>query len=693
VGIIESYTAADTFPTKLIQNKKVIDIHGKIIPYHIQLYPTNVCNLKCEFCSCANRNQKDELSLQDTISVLSDAAELGCKAVTISGGGEPLLHPNINEIIEIINDLGMKVGLTTNGIALSNIKIGNLRKNITWLRISHSDLREWTWDYEIKIAEILKYCGAVDWGFSYVVTDNINFEMLQKIIKFSNKKGAAYVRLVSNLLNLNDVSEMATIKEYLQSHDIDDSIVIYQGRKEFHPGIEKCLISLLKPVINADGYIYPCCLNSNETVIIDDNGILVPKRVNEVKEGDMALGHGKIKKVWKKPPEEILRITLKNNRFIEVSKDHIMVTSSSLDIKSERFKELNDYTLEEKLANTIEIDDLIPVKYQFNDFETSRFDSFIDDDLVWLKGQYVADGCSSDRGDKGYSIELKYGLHATEKLKKLEKVLNKFNYKYKVYKRRTGFQINIYSKLLFNIFKECGGDALNKRIPPSIFNCNNYQKELFLKSYFDGDGHLGKPNKSYKGYRIIFSTISKQLASDLVLLLSTLGIIATISIHKRDKMVIEEREVNCHDLYRVKISGNYNLLKLTMFPEIKYLDVTRRSPKRALGFYKKDGLMFVPVKKIEKIMSDDLFDIQVENTNMFYSSFGILLHNCGVQYARKEPDLSCGDSMAMGPIQDLKKIYQKQKYFNGNQCVKCYYNDYNFVLDKLILKIKHEDFL
>lgn len=259
MGIIESYTAADTFPTKLIQNKKAIDIHGKIIPYHIQLYPTNVCNLKCEFCSCANRNQKDELALKDIISVLSDAAELGCKAVTISGGGEPLLHPNINEIIEIINNLGMKVGLTTNGIALSNIKISNLRKNITWLRISHSDLRDWTWDYEVKISEILKYCAAVDWGFSYVVTDNIHFEMLQKIIEFSNKKGAAYVRLVSDLLNLNDVGDMATIKEYLQSHDIDDSIVIYQGRKEFHPGIEKCLISLLKPVINADGYIYPCC--------------------------------------------------------------------------------------------------------------------------------------------------------------------------------------------------------------------------------------------------------------------------------------------------------------------------------------------------------------------------------------------------------------------------------------------------
>lgn len=259
MGITESYTAADTFPTKLIQNQKVIDIAGKIRPYHIQLYPTNVCNLKCDFCSCANRGKKDELSIEQINSVLHTAWRLGCRAVTISGGGEPTLHPNINEILEKIKDLGMKAGITSNGISLKNLKIGNLRNNITWLRISHSDLRDWTKEYQTEIAEILKYGPAIDWGFSYVITNNINFEMLKNVIEFSNEHNAAYVRIVSDLLNLDDVGDMASIREYLHSHNVDDSIVIYQGRKNFHPGVEKCLISLLKPVINADGYIYPCC--------------------------------------------------------------------------------------------------------------------------------------------------------------------------------------------------------------------------------------------------------------------------------------------------------------------------------------------------------------------------------------------------------------------------------------------------
>ena len=259
MGNIESYTAADAFPLKLIQNKNILDYKGKIIPYHIQLYPTNICNLNCEFCSCANRNKKDTLSLEKITSVLKTAWKLGCKAVTISGGGEPTLHPNINEILDKIVSFDMKAGMTTNGITLNNISNENIEKYLTWLRISHSDLRDWTEKYQLKITNVVDACPSVDWGFSYVVTNNISYEMLADIVNFSNKHNATYVRIVSDLLNLDDIGDMANIKEYLHSHNIDDSIVIYQGRKNFHPGVEKCLISLLKPVINADGNIYPCC--------------------------------------------------------------------------------------------------------------------------------------------------------------------------------------------------------------------------------------------------------------------------------------------------------------------------------------------------------------------------------------------------------------------------------------------------
>ena len=40
---------------------------------------------------------------------------------------------------------------------------------------------------------------------------------------------------------------------------VDDSLVVCQDRKDYVTGAKKCYISMLKPVIGADGCIYPCC--------------------------------------------------------------------------------------------------------------------------------------------------------------------------------------------------------------------------------------------------------------------------------------------------------------------------------------------------------------------------------------------------------------------------------------------------
>jgi intein/homing endonuclease/molybdenum cofactor biosynthesis enzyme MoaA len=685
----ESYTSADTFPIKVIQNKNILSKSGKIRPYHIQLYPTNVCNLSCPFCSCSNRGKTDELPYADIKYLIKTVKNLGCKAVTISGGGEPTLHPDINKILKLIVANDMQVGLTTNGLSLFNIDINILNKNVTWLRVSHSDNRTFTENYENKLKSILSKCPTVDWGFSYVVTDKINYPMLTEIINFANNNNAVYVRLVSDLLQLENISDMQTIKNYLLNNKVDDSIIIYQGRKQFTHGRAKCLISLLKPVINADGTIHPCCIDATETVLINVNGLPVAKRISELQAGELTWDNGKIEKIWKKSKEEILRITLDNGRLIDISKDHTMLIGNDLVVANSRKKEILSYKLKETRADKLKIRDLIPVKYLLKHTEENAIT--MDEDLVWLLGQYVADGCSSEK--HGTQIEFKYGLHAIKKLEKLETVLKKFNYNYKVYKRRTGLQTNCYSKELYNFIKMGGQGAINKRVPPIIFSCNRYLKELFFRSYFSGDGHLGKPNKSRNGYSIILSTVSKQLASDLTVLLATLGIVPTICRHKRDKMKIEGRTVNCHDLYRVKIGGNYNFSKLTMFPEIKKVSTSNKSPKRALGFLKTTELMFVPIKSIEKIMSNDLYDIKVEKTNMFFSSFGILTHNCGGQYASETPDLACTNSFSMGKIEDLENIYMNQRHFDGSSCFRCYYDDYNVVLDKITTKVEHEEFL
>lgn len=242
----KSFTAASTFPVKLLY-ADILD-NEKIIPIHIQLTPTNACNLNCTFCSCGDRDKKKQLSLEEIMWILDVCSERGTKAMTITGGGEPLLHPKINEILRYADKKKIEVGLVTNGTLFKKLEH---HKNLVWCRISSAD------DRTPNYASIEYGFGInqhVDWAFSHVVTKNPNYPVIQGLINFANWHNFTHVRLVSDLLNLEDVPQMSDIKENLK----DDYKVIYQGRKDSTTGARNCLISLLKSVICPEG-IFPCC--------------------------------------------------------------------------------------------------------------------------------------------------------------------------------------------------------------------------------------------------------------------------------------------------------------------------------------------------------------------------------------------------------------------------------------------------
>ena len=86
----------------------------------IYFYLTEGCNLRCRHCWIAPKYQGEgdsgsALDLDLFKSIIEQAKSLGLTGVKLTGG-EPLLHPQINEILEYIQteDLGMT--LETNGV-------------------------------------------------------------------------------------------------------------------------------------------------------------------------------------------------------------------------------------------------------------------------------------------------------------------------------------------------------------------------------------------------------------------------------------------------------------------------------------------------------------------------------------------------------------------------------------------------
>lgn len=81
---------------------------------------TNVCNLKCRFCPITCRDPKfmdtDEfMQIVNQVKKYSDYIYLHVK-------GEPLLHPKLDEILQISYENKLKVNITTNGTLIHKVR-------------------------------------------------------------------------------------------------------------------------------------------------------------------------------------------------------------------------------------------------------------------------------------------------------------------------------------------------------------------------------------------------------------------------------------------------------------------------------------------------------------------------------------------------------------------------------------------
>jgi len=257
---MRSYTSAGVLPAKVLLHPDVYKsvVEGRRVPLvHLQLNPTTRCQLKCKFCSCRLQDADVDMPLSVQQVIIDRSVLSGCKAVTITGGGEPTLYPQINELLEYCFEKNVEVGLVSNAYSIDNVSPKTLG-GCTWIRISVSDEKGLTAKPRNALETLIPQTPEVDWSFSYVVTAQIDYDKIAEVVRFANKNNFTHVRLVSDLLDLDDVPKMSETRDRL-SKIVDDSLVVYQGRKEYSRGHKRCWISLLKTVVAPDGRLFPCC--------------------------------------------------------------------------------------------------------------------------------------------------------------------------------------------------------------------------------------------------------------------------------------------------------------------------------------------------------------------------------------------------------------------------------------------------
>jgi len=109
-------------------------------PVLAHIIPIRRCNLACAYC-----NEYDDYSKPVPLEVmrrrLDHLAELGTTIITLSGG-EPMLHPEVDDIIAHIRKHGIMAGMITNGYLLTGDRVRRLNQaGLEHMQISIDNVR------------------------------------------------------------------------------------------------------------------------------------------------------------------------------------------------------------------------------------------------------------------------------------------------------------------------------------------------------------------------------------------------------------------------------------------------------------------------------------------------------------------------------------------------------------------------
>ena len=85
-------------------------------PYMAHIVPMRRCNLACTYCNEYD-DFSDPVAIDEMRRRVGHLGRLGTSVITISGG-EPLLHPDLDEVIKAIRSTGAIAGMITNGYLL-----------------------------------------------------------------------------------------------------------------------------------------------------------------------------------------------------------------------------------------------------------------------------------------------------------------------------------------------------------------------------------------------------------------------------------------------------------------------------------------------------------------------------------------------------------------------------------------------
>lgn len=208
-------------------------LEGKrVSPIYLRIKPTNVCNQRCYFCAYDDdklfgdrKVQRDSIPVEILENTLREFKAMGGKAVTYSGGGEPLCYHSIEHILELTYNLDLDCSMITNGQALRG-NVVDFLKHAKWIRVSFDASNENVYH---DIRQVNTYSQVV--------------QNIEDFAKIKDKDCVLGVNCVISETNANQIYDVCKLVKTIGCNNIKLSPVLVKGNEEeYHNRIKEGVI-------------------------------------------------------------------------------------------------------------------------------------------------------------------------------------------------------------------------------------------------------------------------------------------------------------------------------------------------------------------------------------------------------------------------------------------------------------------
>ena len=266
---------------------------------------TNICNLNCSFCS-ANTRKLAYISVDNFSKIINEVKNY-TDYIYLHVKGEPLLHPQLEELLKKAEENNLKVNITTNGTLLKE-KAEILRKanNINKINISlHSENNKINYFTEIFETVKNKLSNKTIVYRIWTINNNKLDEKSKNIVE----KTKEYYKLSTDIVD--KIKKEQNIK-------IASNIYLDKANKFEWPTMDNeterngyCYALKTQIAILVDGTVIPCCLDSSGK---NSLGNIYKDSFKNIIEGEKFL---KLKKSFedRKPISELCRKCTFKDKF------------------------------------------------------------------------------------------------------------------------------------------------------------------------------------------------------------------------------------------------------------------------------------------------------------------------------------------------------------------------------------------